>query len=135
MTLDPETAMRDALATIAPEADLDDVAPDEDLADALDLDSMDFLNFLIALSKSTGVEIPESDSHLVRTPRDAATTCCGTRPRRPERADDVDDAFDPSRRRAHHGVVPASERADRARSGRSCSASRRGRGRARSLRS
>ena len=35
--------------------------------DALDLDSMDFLNFLIALSKSTGVEIPESDSHLVRT--------------------------------------------------------------------
>jgi len=67
MTIDPETAMRDALATIAPEADLDDVAPDEDLADALDLDSMDFLNFLIALSKSTGVEIPESDSHLVRT--------------------------------------------------------------------
>jgi acyl carrier protein len=67
MTLDPETAMRDALATIAPEADLDDVAPDEDLADALDLDSMDFLNFLIAISKSTGVEIPESDSHLVRT--------------------------------------------------------------------
>jgi acyl carrier protein len=67
MTIDPETAMRDALATIAPEADLDDVAPDEDLSDALDLDSMDFLNFLIAIGKSTGVEIPESDSHLVRT--------------------------------------------------------------------
>ena len=28
---------------------------------------MDFLNFLIALAKSTGVEIPESDYHLVRT--------------------------------------------------------------------
>ena len=67
MTLDPETAMRDALAAIAPEADLDDVAPDEDLQEALDLDSMDFLNFLIAIAKSTGVEIPESDYHLVRT--------------------------------------------------------------------
>jgi acyl carrier protein len=67
MTLDPEAAMRTALATIAPEADFDDVAPDEDLADALDLDSMDFLNFLIAIAKSTGVAIPESDYHLVRT--------------------------------------------------------------------
>jgi acyl carrier protein len=67
MTIDPDAVMRDALATIAPEADLDEVAPDEDFADALDLDSMDFLNFLIAVSKSTGVEIPEADSHLVRT--------------------------------------------------------------------
>ena len=65
--LDPDTVMRDALATIAPEADLDDVAPDEDLQEALDLDSMDFLNFLIAIAKSTGVNIPESDYHLVRT--------------------------------------------------------------------
>ncbi len=28
---------------------------------------MDFLNFLIALAQTTGVEIPESDYHLVRT--------------------------------------------------------------------
>jgi acyl carrier protein len=67
MEQDPEIVMRAALATIAPEADLDDVAPDEDLAEALDLDSMDFLNFLIAVSKATGVEIPESDYHLVHT--------------------------------------------------------------------
>ena len=67
MSFDPETVMREALATIAPEADLETVEPDEDLTDALDLDSMDFLNFLIAISKATGVEIPESDSHLVRT--------------------------------------------------------------------
>jgi acyl carrier protein len=65
--MDARTAMRDALATIAPEADLDDLAPDDDLQEALDLDSMDFLNFLIAVAKSTGVEIPESDYHLVRT--------------------------------------------------------------------
>ena len=67
MPQDPESAMRAALAAIAPEADLDDVAPDDDLQEALDLDSMDFLNFLIAVAQSTGVEIPESDYHLVRT--------------------------------------------------------------------
>jgi acyl carrier protein len=67
MPVDPDAAMRAALATIAPEADLDDVGPDEDLQEALDLDSMDFLNFLIAIAQSTGVEIPESDYHLVRT--------------------------------------------------------------------
>jgi acyl carrier protein len=67
MTFDPEAVMREALATIAPEADLDSVEPDEDLAEALDLDSMDFLNFLIGVSQATGVEIPESDTHLVRT--------------------------------------------------------------------
>lgn len=67
MPVDPDAAMRAALATIAPEADLDDVGPDEDLQEALDLDSMDFLNFLIAIAQSTGVEIPESDYHLVRS--------------------------------------------------------------------
>ena len=67
MTVDPGAAMRTALATIAPEADLDELAPDDDLQEALDLDSMDFLNFLIAVAQSTGVEIPESDYHLVHT--------------------------------------------------------------------
>ena len=67
MSPDSEAAMRTALATIAPEADLDDLAPDDDLQESLDLDSMDFLNFLILVAQSTGVEIPESDYHLVRT--------------------------------------------------------------------
>ena len=67
MTIDPDRAMRDALASIAPEAVLDDLAPDDDLQEVLDLDSMDFLNFLIALAKGTGVEIPEADYRLVRT--------------------------------------------------------------------
>ena len=62
---------RELIATtlhqVAPEADLADVGPDETLQEALDLDSMDFLNFLIALAESTGVEIPESDYHLVHT--------------------------------------------------------------------
>lgn len=55
------------LGRIAPEADLDDVTPDENLQEALDLDSMDFLNFVIGLRDATGVEIPESDYPSVAT--------------------------------------------------------------------
>lgn len=61
------TATRNALAGIAPEADLDDLGPDADLQEELDLDSMDFLNFLIALGENTGVQVPESDYDQVRT--------------------------------------------------------------------
>lgn len=49
------------LAAVAPEADLDALPPDAGLRDELDLDSMDFLSFVIALHKALGVEIPEAD--------------------------------------------------------------------------
>jgi acyl carrier protein len=67
MTVDPTAAAREALARIAPEADLDALLPDADLQDELDLDSMDFLNFLIALGEITGLHVPESDYGEVRT--------------------------------------------------------------------
>ena len=51
----------DALGGIAPEADLGALRGDVALRDQLDLDSMDFLNFLVAVHQSTGVEIPEAD--------------------------------------------------------------------------
>ena len=35
--------------------------PDVDFRDQLDIDSMDFLNFVIALHASLGVDIPETD--------------------------------------------------------------------------
>jgi acyl carrier protein len=60
-------AIRRALAGIAPEADLEGLSPDTDLQEELDLDSMDFLNFLIALGEQTGVSVPESDYAQVRT--------------------------------------------------------------------
>lgn len=53
--------MRTVLRQIAPEADLDDVGPDEGLREALDLDSIDFLNFVIGIHEKTGIEIPERD--------------------------------------------------------------------------
>jgi len=52
---------------IAPEADLDALLPDENIREALDIDSYDFLQFLIGLSEETGVEIPEADYEQVFT--------------------------------------------------------------------
>ena len=55
------------LGSIAPEADFSSLAGDEDLREALDLDSMDFLNFVIALHERIGVNIPEADYPQLRT--------------------------------------------------------------------
>jgi acyl carrier protein len=55
------------LAGIAPEADFSALAGGEDLREVLDLDSMDFLNFMIALHEQTGVDIPEADYPELRT--------------------------------------------------------------------
>lgn len=59
----------EALAGIAPEADLATVADTEDLREALDLDSMDFLNFVIALGERTGRQIPAADTARLYTMR------------------------------------------------------------------
>jgi acyl carrier protein len=50
-----------ALGGIAPEADLEQLQLDVSFRDQLDIDSMDFLNFVIALHKDLRVEIPERD--------------------------------------------------------------------------
>ncbi len=49
------------LGGIAPEADPASIAPDVPFRDQLDLDSMDLLNFVVALHTALGVEIPEAD--------------------------------------------------------------------------
>ena len=49
------------LGGIAPEADLSQINPDVSFRDQLDIDSMDFLNFVIALDKELGIEVPEVD--------------------------------------------------------------------------
>jgi len=55
------TLIRDALREIAPEADLACVRAGRTLQEALDLDSIDFLNFVVGLHEATGLEIPERD--------------------------------------------------------------------------
>ncbi len=54
-------AVLDGLARIAPEMDRATLRADLPLREQLDLDSMDFLNFVIGLSQSLGVEVPETD--------------------------------------------------------------------------
>jgi acyl carrier protein len=49
------------LGEIAPEADLSTLAPDVSFRDQLDVDSMDLLNFVIALHAVLHVDIPEAD--------------------------------------------------------------------------
>ena len=49
------------LKTIAPEVEEDDLRPDRPLRNQVDLDSMDWLNFLIGLHEKLKVEIPEAD--------------------------------------------------------------------------
>ncbi len=49
------------LGEIAPEADLTTLKPDISFRDQLDIDSMDFLNFIVALHNEFHVDLPESD--------------------------------------------------------------------------
>jgi acyl carrier protein len=53
--------IRDVLGGIAPEAADAAIPGDADLRETLDLDSMDFMNFVIGLHERTGVDIPEAD--------------------------------------------------------------------------
>jgi acyl carrier protein len=57
----------EAIQEVAPEIEQDDIDMDEDIREECDLDSMDFINYLIALKKSTGVSIAEGDYTQVNT--------------------------------------------------------------------
>jgi acyl carrier protein len=58
---DIRTVLQEELGNIAPEMDLHKLDPAADLREALDIDSMDFLNFVIAVHHRLGVDIPELD--------------------------------------------------------------------------
>lgn len=59
-----------AIVDIAPDADPEAIAVEDDMREELDLDSMDFLNIIIAVAKKTGVDIPASDYARVLTLED-----------------------------------------------------------------
>jgi acyl carrier protein len=50
-----------ALTRVAPEIDPNALGPDQAFRHEFDLDSMDFLNFVIGLHAGLGVEVPEAD--------------------------------------------------------------------------
>jgi acyl carrier protein len=56
-----KAVLLEELGNVAPDADLAALDPSADLRQAIDIDSMDFLNWMIALHKRLGVEVPEAD--------------------------------------------------------------------------
>jgi acyl carrier protein len=58
---DIRAVLHEELGNIAPDIDLDKVDASADLREALDIDSMDFLNFVTAIHHRLGVDIPELD--------------------------------------------------------------------------
>jgi acyl carrier protein len=70
-------AIEDALGQVAPDADLTTLAPDADLRDSLELDSLDFLSFIEGLSKRTGQRIDEDDYPKLATLASASAFIAG----------------------------------------------------------
>ena len=66
------------LTSIAPELEEAELRPDRPLRDQIDLDSMDWLNVIVALHERLNVEIPESDYARLTT-LDAVVAYIGAR--------------------------------------------------------
>jgi len=56
-----------ALSRIAPEVDVEVLDASADLREEADLDSVDFMNLVVALHEELGVDIPESDYDQLST--------------------------------------------------------------------
>jgi acyl carrier protein len=70
-------AIEESLVQVAPDADLGSLGPDADLRDTLELDSLDFLNFVEVLSERTGWRIEEDDYPSLATMASAAKFLAG----------------------------------------------------------
>jgi acyl carrier protein len=56
-----KAAVLEALSTVVPEANPAEINPGVPIRDQLDLDSMDFNNFVVALDEALKVDVPEAD--------------------------------------------------------------------------
>ena len=59
------------LQQIAPDTEPSELKLDENIRETLNIDSFDFLQFVIALHEKTGVEIPEEDYGKINTIQNA----------------------------------------------------------------
>jgi acyl carrier protein len=59
--VDIRAVVQEELGNIAPEMDVGAIDPSANLREALDIDSMDFLNFITAMHRRLGVDVPEID--------------------------------------------------------------------------
>jgi len=53
--------VQEELGNIAPEMDIEKLDASADLREALDIDSIDFLNFITAVHQHLGIDVPELD--------------------------------------------------------------------------
>lgn len=65
-TGDAVKVIYDVLSEIAPEVESSEIDMSVDLTEQLDLDSMDYLHWLVGINQATGIEIPDRDaSHFM----------------------------------------------------------------------
>jgi len=62
-----KTIIFQELHKVAPECNPAELGPDENIREALDIDSFSFLRVLVGLSERTGIDIPEADYGKVPT--------------------------------------------------------------------
>jgi len=68
-----QSTLRRILADITSDSEANIIKADVRIRDQLDLDSMDFLNFLIAVNEELNVDIPEADYPKLRTLNDISS--------------------------------------------------------------
>ncbi|MEI5007444.1 acyl carrier protein [Streptomyces sp. PmtA] len=59
--------VKDSISRVVPGADLDALGPDDSFRDTLEMDSLDFLGFVEALSDRSGVRIEDEDTPQLTT--------------------------------------------------------------------
>lgn len=64
---DLTSLVRTTLYSVAPDIEDEPVEPDISFREQFEIDSMDFLNFVIGLNKATGIDIPEKDYPQLET--------------------------------------------------------------------
>lgn len=65
--MDTQAKLRQLLRPIAPEIDMQSVNSDDNLREELDIDSVDWLNFIVSIDEEFGIDIPESDYDQLTT--------------------------------------------------------------------
>jgi acyl carrier protein len=79
-TVDIRAVVQEELGNIAPEMDVGAIDPSADLREALDIDSMDFINFITAMHRRLGVNVPEVDYPKLTTLDAAVAYLAARRP-------------------------------------------------------
>lgn len=77
---DIKAAIFAGLRKIAPEAEPEKLRPTDNVREVLDIDSFDFLNFLIGLHEKLHIEIPEAEYGKLTTLSDMFTYIAAKHP-------------------------------------------------------